>query len=77
MEEKILNNKLIECFETIKNNIFEGFSGFLKMNKNSFLTDIGKDITNENQELKDIFSFLINSHEKNVFNIFHEDRYSN
>ena len=64
MQEKILPNKLIECFETIKNNFFEGFSGFLEMNKNSFLIDIEKNISNENQEIKDVFSSLINSQEK-------------
>lgn len=61
MEEKIINSKLIQCFQYIIKNILEGFSGFIALNCNGLLNELQKDISLVNQIGKEKINNIINS----------------
>ena len=62
MEEKIINSKLIQCFQYIIKNILEGFSGFIALNCNGLLNDV-------NQIGKEKITNIINSQYIELFDM--------
>jgi hypothetical protein len=65
MDEKIVTDKLIECFESIKSNILIGFSGFIELNNNGLVNELEKDISFANEKI----NYIINSQYIEVFDM--------